>query len=1193
MHILFVHQNFPGQFKFLAPALAEKGHEVIAMTLQQGELEKSCGVEIVRYTVPRGTSQEIHPWVADFETKIIRAEAAFRAAIVLKETGFAPDVIIAHPGWGESLFLKDVWPEAKLGVYCEFFYHAKGADVDFDSEFSLSDPGEVCRIRLKNLNNKLHFEVADAGISPTKWQASTFPEPFRSRITVVHDGIDATVLVPNPDISITLSGKVILTKKDEVLTFVNRNLEPSRGYHIFMRALPAILQQRPNAHILIIGGDGVGYGAAPKGEKSWKEIFANEVRAQISDADWNRIYFLGNLPYQQYLAVLQLSTVHVYLTYPFVLSWSLLEAMSVGCAIVASDTPPLKEVISHNETGRLVNFFDEKALATEVCALLNAPGMRAYLGDAARKFIQQNFDLKTICLPRQLDWVNELAECSTLSASGSSQSSSTFQGELVDKLEKRLERSVNYFGRLSAESLFDQSAVSRGAQRESKRRKSKRSIRRGVPLNTEKTPSHQAMSRLVDLFAQRRFEELELQVRVFIVQHPEHGFGWKVLGTTLKQMNRLAEALESMQKAAKLLPTDAEVHNNLGNILKLIGSLNEAEACYQRALQLKPHYAEALVNLGGILEKQNRFEEAEATYRQALQIRPDFAEAHNNLGVILQHRGNLQEAEASYRLAVQFKPDYAEAYSNFGNVMKELGQMGESLAAYQRALEIKPDFVEAHCNLGIAYKELGRIKEAEVSFYCALRINPNCAEANLNLGNIFKEMSRLDDALASYHRALQINPVYAKAHFSLGVTLQEMGCLTEAEASYRQAQEIDPDYAEACNNQGVTLYELDCLAEAEVCYRRALAINPDFVDAYTNLGIVLKSLGRLEEAEASCRRALQISPSYFAAHNNLGIILYEAGRLQEAVASCRRALEINPNFADAHNNLASALTNAGNDDEAIAHYRKALECNPNSAPTYFNLHALLMAPNNMENAIECMAKAVEIDSSNPNYKFILGMILDYAGKPENAVSHFEFVEMSEPLYRARLDAWRYIKAKNNKLPITGSISQAFRKGFDIAPHEGLVLEFGVRFGSSIRLIAALAGQEVHGFDSFEGLPEAWHNEPKGSYTTGGVIPDVPDNVRLHIGWFENTIPTFLNSNSGPVRFMNIDCDIYSSTRTILELLEGRIIPGTVIVFDEYIGNEHWREDEFKAFQEAVTKYNWTYEYICFSFFTKQVVVRIT
>ena len=416
MNILFIHQNFPGQFKFLSPALVKQGHSVRAMTMQKTEAMQWQGVQLVNYTSKRGSTPNVHPWVSDFETKTIRAEACFKAALQMKQQGYTPDVIVAHHGWGESLFLKEVWPEAKLGIYCEFYYHQHGADVGFDPEFPATDEGEVCRLRLKNLNNLLHFEIADSGISPTHWQASTFPEPFKNKISVVHDGIDTQAVAPNSAVSLTLkmaTGQdLVLTRKDEVITFVNRNLEPYRGYHTFMRALPQLLKERPNARVLLVGADDVSYGARPDAAKygaaKWRDIFANEVRGQISDADWQRVHFLGQVPYQFFIPLLQLSTVHVYLTYPFVLSWSLLEAMSAGCAIVASDTEPLREAIVHNETGMLVNFFDPAALAQSVCELLNNPEERTRLSANARVFAQANYDLQTVCLPKQLEWVAQL-----------------------------------------------------------------------------------------------------------------------------------------------------------------------------------------------------------------------------------------------------------------------------------------------------------------------------------------------------------------------------------------------------------------------------------------------------------------------------------------------------------------------------------------------------------------------------------------------------------------------------------------------------------------------------------------------------------------------------------------------------------------------------------------------------------------
>ena len=409
MKYLFIHQNFPGQFKFLAPALAaDPANDVIAMPMHKKLPDQWGGATMKPYAVGRGTAPGAHPWVTDFETKTIRAEACFRAALKMKEEGYEPDTIIAHPGWGESLFLKDVWPNAKLGIYCEFFYEPSGSDVGFDPEFPVTDPGDPCRLRLKNLNNLLHFEIADAGISPTQWQASTFPQPFRDRITVVHDGIDTEAIKPNPGVTMTLNGQIHLTREDEVITFVNRNLEPYRGYHVFMRALPELLRRRPKARILMVGGDDTSYGAKPKDGRSWKNVYMSEVRAQISDEDWKRVHFLGLIPYSSFLGVLQLSTVHVYLTYPFVLSWSLLESMSAGCAIVASDTQPLREAIRHNETGRLVNFFDGAGLVEEICSLADSPEERARLGANARTFAKETYDLRTVCLPRQLEWVRSI-----------------------------------------------------------------------------------------------------------------------------------------------------------------------------------------------------------------------------------------------------------------------------------------------------------------------------------------------------------------------------------------------------------------------------------------------------------------------------------------------------------------------------------------------------------------------------------------------------------------------------------------------------------------------------------------------------------------------------------------------------------------------------------------------------------------
>jgi glycosyltransferase involved in cell wall biosynthesis len=405
MHILFIHQNFPGQFKHLAPALARRGHTVRALSVK--EQVNLPGVAHTRYAINRSPSKNTHPWLRDMEAKMVRGEAVFAAALQLKSEGFEPDAIIAHPGWGESLFVKNVWPNTKLGLYAEFFYGLEGVDVGFDPEIYPTHQDDACRIQGKNINNLMHFEQADAALSPTHWQASTFPENFRQRITVAHDGIDTALLAPNPNAFALINKSLKIQAGDEVITFVNRNLEPYRGYHIFMRALPALLQARPKARVVIVGADGVSYGAAPPNAKNWKQVFLDEVRG---DLDMARVHFVGTLGYQDFVTLLQISMVHVYLTYPFVLSWSLLEAMSVGCAIVASDTAPVREAIRHDQTGRLVPFFEVEGFVRAIVHLIESPNDRKRLGEAARAFATKNYDLNAVCLPQQLAWAENLAK---------------------------------------------------------------------------------------------------------------------------------------------------------------------------------------------------------------------------------------------------------------------------------------------------------------------------------------------------------------------------------------------------------------------------------------------------------------------------------------------------------------------------------------------------------------------------------------------------------------------------------------------------------------------------------------------------------------------------------------------------------------------------------------------------------------
>lgn len=400
MRLLFVHQNFPGQYKHLAPALADDpANEVVAIG-DQLNLQRRRGLHsrlgLLAYPSPQGASAQGHHYLRSTESAVRRGQAVARAALELKNRGFTPDVICAHPGWGEALFLKDVFPSAKLVLYLEFYYRSHGSDMHFDPEFPSSfDDG--CRVRMRNANQLLSLEAADAAISPTQWQRAQYPAMLQERISVTHDGVDTDLVCPGPVSGFALPDGRVLKSGDEVITYVARNLEPYRGIHKFLRALPQILAARPQAQVLVVGGDEVSYGRAAPDGQTYRALYMKELAGTL---DTSRVHFLGKLPYSQYLQVLRLSSAHVYLTYPFVLSWSMLEAMACGCLLIGSDTAPVREVLQHQRNGLLVDFHSPEAIAQTVIAALANPQAMAPLREQARRDVQQQFDLKRVCLPR-------------------------------------------------------------------------------------------------------------------------------------------------------------------------------------------------------------------------------------------------------------------------------------------------------------------------------------------------------------------------------------------------------------------------------------------------------------------------------------------------------------------------------------------------------------------------------------------------------------------------------------------------------------------------------------------------------------------------------------------------------------------------------------------------------------------------
>ena len=399
MKILFVHQNLPGQYLHLARHLgAMPGNEVVFITQRRDATLP--GVKNIVYQPHRTVLDNQHHYLADAEAGVLNAQAVARAALSLKESGFMPDVMLGHNGWGEIWYLKDVYPDTPLIGYFEFFYRFRGADVGFDpNEKEIFD--NAPRIRTKNLGNLLALDAVDVGQTATRWQKSLYPVQYQPIIEVVHEGINTQVAVPDPGVRLRLpDSEIELTRDDEILTYVARNLEPYRGFPQFMRSLPAVLERRPNAQVLIVGGDEPSYGhRLPKGQ-THKQLMLKELGTSL---DLKRVHFLGKVPYSIFLKILQVSRVHVYLTYPFVLSWSLLEAMSAGCLVVGSRTAPVEEVIRNGENGLLVDFFKPEEIAERVVEGL-AAGKNGYadIRENARRTIVENYDLASICLPAQL-----------------------------------------------------------------------------------------------------------------------------------------------------------------------------------------------------------------------------------------------------------------------------------------------------------------------------------------------------------------------------------------------------------------------------------------------------------------------------------------------------------------------------------------------------------------------------------------------------------------------------------------------------------------------------------------------------------------------------------------------------------------------------------------------------------------------
>ena len=376
--LLFVHNNFPAQFRDLAQTLVARGVPCAAIGSETAPGVQ--GVRIGRYSLPRGTTAGMFSLAVRAEADLIRGRAALEMARALKEQGFDPAVIVAHSGWGEAIFLDEVFPHARRVMFSEFFYRGRGLDIGFDTEFFAHSDEAVLLGKAKNAVMALSLTDADIIVAPTAFQADALPTIFQPRVRIIHEGVDVDAILPGAAEPFTLPDGRVIAPGTPLITHINNNLEPLRGLHILARALPRLMAEVPQAEVVIFGQESPRpYGGSAPDGRTWREVCFEGL-----SIDPARLHMMGRAPHAQMLAALRRSTAHVYYTYPFVLSWSLIEAMASGCYVIGSDTAPVRDAITNGVNGKLLDFFDVETLSQSLIDACRDPAAAAPLRAAAR-----------------------------------------------------------------------------------------------------------------------------------------------------------------------------------------------------------------------------------------------------------------------------------------------------------------------------------------------------------------------------------------------------------------------------------------------------------------------------------------------------------------------------------------------------------------------------------------------------------------------------------------------------------------------------------------------------------------------------------------------------------------------------------------------------------------------------------------
>ena len=685
-----------------------------------------------------------------------------------------------------------------------------------------------------------------------------------------------------------------------------------------------------------------------------------------------------------------------------------------------------------------------------------------------------------------------------------------------------------------------------------------------------------------------------------------------IKGVEAHKAGKLQEADRHYTAILKAQPKHPDANHNMGVLTVGLGKVQEALSFFKTALDANPSIAQFWLSYIDALIKLNRVADAKAVLNEAKSkgIKGDgFEQIEKRLVglekgtevnvasnkskeppedqlqnlINLYTQGLFQKALVQGLELLKYFPNSSDLYNIIGAANKGLGKLDEAIEAYNKSVLLKPDYAEAYNNMGIVLQDQGKLERAVGAYKKAIAIESDFAEAYNNMGTALQDQGKLKEAIEAYNKAVTIQPDYANAYNNMGTAQKKQGKLDKAIVSYTKALVIKPDYAEVHNNMGTALKDQGKLVEAVEAYNKALVIKPKYAEVYNNMGVALKNQGKLGEAIEAFKNAISTKPDNIDAYYNMGNALKKQGKLEEAIEAYKRVLSIQPDYAEANNNLGIALNTQGKLEEAMKAYHKALSFKPDYFECYWNLYG---TSRNIKEAKKWIEKCLKVDPNHEQAKLTLSALKFYEGDKSEFRALVKSAVKDHPYMRSF--NWAFSLPK---LPLLHFHRWAlFDQMTKMSKKNRPFYEFGVWRGEAFKHLIRTF-KKGYGFDTFEGLPEDWHNEKAGTYSSEGNIPNV-DGGEFIVGKFEDTLPDFFSETRPMASIINFDADLYSSTICALNYSKSVIDEHTILIFDEFIMNKNWEEDEYKALEEFCSNNHFRYEVLAISFFTAQVAVRL-